>query len=446
MALENSHIILLIICLTIGLLIGYFFQKIKNSAKTAVYSGKIEMLEKRILDLEKTIQTEQILHQQKSEKWQHDREVMTIQLTKKEADFDNLWENNRAQKAEIESLQKKFTTEFENLAQKIFEEKSVKFTQQNKENLQSVLQPLQEKIYFFEQKVERTHKESIDYHAALREQIMNLKEMNVLMSQETLNLTKALKGDSKMRGSWGELILERVLEKSGLQKGSEYEVQKSVTSEDGKRFFPDVIINLPDEKKIIIDSKVSLIDYEKYVNEEDENARNFHKKNHTLAVKRHVEQLSAKNYVALYDMVSPDFVLLFVAIEPAFALALNEDSEIYNQAFSKNIVIVTPSTLLATLKTIDSMWSNKKQQQNAYEIARQAGALYDKFEGFATDLILIGKKIGEAQQGYDDAMQKLNSGKGNLVSSVEKLKKLGAKAKKSLPSQLLSESDEKMNF
>ncbi|NBL66023.1 DNA recombination protein RmuC [Flavobacterium sp. NST-5] len=441
MTLENLPFIPLIICITIGFLFGYFIQAIRNNGKIAVFNGKIETMEKRIFDLEKTILHERNLHQDKLEKWQHDREAMTILLTKKEADFDNLWETNRVQKAEIESLQKRFSIEFENLAQKIFEEKSVKFTQQNKENLQSVLQPLQEKIYFFEQNVVRTHKESIAYHATLREQIGNLKEMNALMSQETVNLTKALKGDSKMRGSWGELILERVLEKSGLQKGSEYEVQKAVTSEDGKRFFPDVIINLPDKKKIIIDSKVSLIDYEKYVNEEDEQTRNFHKKNHTVAVKRHIEQLSIKNYSELYNMDSPDFVLLFVAIEPAFALALNEDSEIYNQAFSKNIVIVTPSTLLATLKTIDSMWANKKQQQNAYEIARQAGALYDKFEGFASDLILIGKKIGEAQHSYDNAIQKLSSGKGNLVSSVEKLKKLGAKAKKSLPNQLMSESD-----
>ncbi|HKX86451.1 MAG TPA: DNA recombination protein RmuC, partial [Flavobacterium sp.] len=289
--------------------------------------------------------------------------------------------------------------------------------------------------------VEDTHKESIDYHAALRQQILGLKEMNAQMSKETLNLTKALKGDSKMQGNWGELILERVLEKSGLEKGREYEVQQSFVTEEGNRVQPDVVINLPDGKKMIVDSKVTLTAYERYTNEEDEDSKAQHLKEHVNALKRHVDQLAEKNYQDLYKIESPDFVLLFVPIEPAFALALNEDSGLYNKAFEKNIVIVTPSTLLATLRTIDSMWTNQKQQENAYEIARQAGALYDKFEGFVSDLIKIGKRMDEAKAEYGNAMNKLVDGKGNLITSVEKLKKMGAKAKKSLPESIISRAE-----
>jgi DNA recombination protein RmuC len=268
--------------------------------------------------------------------------------------------------------------------------------------------------------------------------------MNAQMSKETINLTKALKGDSKMQGNWGELVLERVLEKSGLEKGREYEVQQAFTTPEGTRILPDVIINLPDGKKMVVDSKVSLTAYEKYVNEEDDAQQNLHLKEHVNSVKRHVEQLSDKRYQDIYQMESPDFVLLFIPIEPAFALALQEDLTLYNKAFEKNIVIVTPSTLLATLRTIDSMWTNQKQQENAIEIARQAGALYDKFEGFVSDLIKIGKKMDEAKVEYSAAMNKLTEGKGNLVTSAEKLKKMGAKAKKALPEAILkrAENDE----
>jgi len=367
-----------------------------------------------------------------------EKDSLAIQLTKKEVDFENLWERNKEQKEEVEKLQEKFTLEFENLANKILEEKSNKFTEQNKENMKNILTPLQDKIQLFEKKVEDTHKESIDYHAALRQQILGLREMNIQMSKETTNLTKALKGDSKMQGNWGELVLERVLEKSGLEKGREYEVQQAFTTQDGNRVFPDVVINLPDGKKMIVDSKVSLTAYEKYINEEDDILKIRYLKEHVHSIKRHVEQLGTKNYHDLYQIESPDFVLLFIPIEPAFAMALNEDPSLYNKAFEKNIVIVTPATLLATLRTIDSMWANQKQQENALEIARQAGALYDKFEGFVTDLIKIGKKIDESKTEYSSAMNKLVEGKGNLIVSIEKLKKMGAKAKKALPENILN--------
>lgn len=446
-----SQTVVLLATFIIALVIGIFIGKVLFSAKSQSEKSsleeringlmlQIEQLKEQFLQERK--QSEQLLTQSHTEKEtiRAEKEAIVIQLSKKEADFDNLWERHKEQKEEVTQLQEKFTKEFEILANKILEEKSSKFTEQNKENLKNILSPLQDRIHLFEKKVEDTHKESIDYHAALRQQILGLREMNEQMSKETLNLTKALKGDTKMQGNWGELILEKVLEKSGLERGREYEVQQSFVTDEG-RVQPDVVINLPDGKKMIVDAKVSLTAYERYVNEEDEMTRNHYLKEHVSSIKRHVEQLGSKNYHDLYQMESPDFVLLFIPMEPAFAIALNEDSTLYNKAFEKNIVIVTPSTLLATLRTIDSMWTNQKQQENAYEIARQAGALYDKFEGFVNDLIRIGKKMDEAKTEYQGAMNKLVEGKGNLITSVEKLKKMGAKAKKALPENIINRAN-----
>ena len=438
-----------IIALGIGIFIGKIIFASQSQSEKSGLEERINGLLNQMEQLKVQFQTERnqfekSLAQLSSEKenLQKEKESLAIHLAKKENDFDNLLERNKEQKQEVEQLQEKFTKEFENLANKILEEKTVKFTEQNKENLKNILSPLQDKIQLFEKKVEDTHKESIDYHAALRQQILGLREMNEQMSKETINLTKALKGDSKMQGNWGELVLERVLEKSGLEKDREYFVQQSHVTEDGNRVFPDVVINLPDGKKMIIDSKVTLTAYERFINEEDSDVKNQYLKEHIISINRHVEQLGNKNYHDLYQMESPDFVLLFIPIESAFAVALNEDTTLYNKAFEKNIVIVTPSTLLATLRTIDSMWTNQKQQENAIEIARQAGALYDKFEGFVSDLIKIGKKMDEAKIEYGNAMNKLVDGKGNLVNSVEKLKKMGAKAKKALPESVLKRANE----
>ena len=436
----NTSIILvfaILVSLAIGFYIGKLLSKTQSNAEKSNLDGQLISLNQQLSELKISMQHLQI----EKQKIQAEKEEFAILLAKKENDFDNLLERTKEQKEELNNLQEKFTKEFENLANKILDEKTQKFTEQNKENLKNILSPLQDKIQHFEKKVEDTHKESIDYHAALRQQIVGLREMNAQMSKETINLTKALKGDSKMQGNWGELVLERVLEKSGLEKGREYEVQQSFTSEEGTRILPDVIINLPDGKKMIVDSKVSLTAYEKYANEEDDVLQNSFLKEHVNSVKRHVEQLSDKRYQDIYQMESPDFVLLFIPIEPAFALALQEDASLYNKAFEKNIVIVTPSTLLATLRTIDSMWTNQKQQENAIEIARQAGALYDKFEGFVSDLIKIGKKMDEAKVEYSSAMNKLTEGKGNLVTSAEKLKKMGAKAKKALPEAILKRAE-----
>lgn len=443
-----SFLLVFIVALGFGLFIGKLlfsarFESQKISLEEKINTAQhLLQQQKEQATIDKTTFEKQLQNSlQEKEAIRNEKDSLAIQLSKKEVDFDNLLERHKEQKNEVEQLQEKFTKEFENLANKILDEKSNKFTEQNKENLKNILSPLQDKIQLFEKKVEDTHKESIDYHAALRQQILGLKEMNLQMSKETLNLTKALKGDSKMQGNWGELVLERVLEKSGLEKGREYEVQVSHINEGGNRVFPDVVINLPDGKKMIIDSKVSLTAYEKYINEDDELTKTQVLKEHVASIKRHVEQLGEKNYQDLYQMESPDFVLLFIPIEPAFAIALNEDATLYNKAFEKNIVIVTPSTLLATLRTIDSMWTNQKQQENAIEIARQAGALYDKFEGFVADLIKIGKKIDESKVEYGAAMNKLVEGKGNLIVSVEKLKKMGAKAKKALPENVLKRAE-----
>jgi len=431
----------LLITFIIALSIGIFIGKLIFSARSQ--SEKSSLEEKLISMNSQYAYLKEQLQQSNSDKEniRTEKDSLAIQLSKKETDFVNLWERNLEQKQEVEKLQEKFTKEFENLANKILEEKTNKFTEQNKENMKTILSPLQDKIQLFEKKVEDTHKESIDYHAALRQQILGLREMNEQMSKETINLTKALKGDSKMQGNWGELVLERVLEKSGLEKDREYYVQQSHTNTDGQRVFPDVVINLPDGKKMVVDSKVSLTAYEKYINEEEDGLRNAYLKEHVNSIRRHVEQLGEKNYHDLYQIESPDFVLLFIPIEPAFAIALNEDTALYNKAFERNIVIVTPSTLLATLRTIDSMWANQKQQENAYEIARQAGALYDKFEGFVADLVKVGNKIKDSKTEYDNAMNKLVDGKGNLITSVEKLKKMGAKAKKSLPENVLRRAE-----
>jgi DNA recombination protein RmuC len=444
-------LLVFIIALAIGIFLGKQLFSANSKSEKASLEEKSNGLLSQINQLKEQFQNERNQFEKQlsasnieKETIRTEKESLAIQLSKKETDFENLWERNKEQKQEVEQLQEKFTKEFENLANKILDEKTTKFTEQNKENLKNILSPLQDKIQLFEKKVEDTHKESIDYHAALRQQILGLREMNEQMSKETLNLTKALKGDSKMQGNWGELILERVLEKSGLEKDREYFVQQSFVTEDGNRVFPDVVINLPDGKKMIVDSKVTLTAYERYINEENDDLKAQHLKEHVISINRHVEQLGNKNYHDLYQMESPDFVLLFIPIESAFALALNEDTSLYNKAFEKNIVIVTPSTLLATLRTIDSMWTNQKQQENALEIARQAGALYDKFEGFVSDLVKIGKKMDEAKVEYQGAMNKLVDGKGNLITSVEKLKKMGAKAKKSLPENIIirAEKDE----
>ncbi|PKG51335.1 DNA recombination protein RmuC [Olleya sp. 1-3] len=460
----NDNIILILailIAAAIGGYLGMLFTKLKSKSEKSTLEERNTNLQQQLSDLKQFYSAEserqnatfntqlQDLKQSISkieierEGIRREKDILNEDLARKNADFENLQQLNLKREEEVELRQEQLRKDFELLATKILDEKSEKFTLQNKENIKNILNPLQEKILTFEKKVDDTQKESISMHSALKEQLLGLKDLNQQMTKEATNLTRALKGDSKMQGNWGELVLERVLEKSGLEKDREYFVQQNFTRADGSRVLPDIVLHLPDNKKMIIDSKVSLTDYERYVNAEDDQ-RELYLKAHINSIKRHVDQLSEKKYEDLYDIESPDFVLLFIPIEPAFAVAINADNSIYNKAFEKNIVIVTPSTLLATLRTVDSMWNNEKQQQNAIEIARQAGALYDKFEGLVKDLTGVGKKIDDAKKDYSSAMNKLVEGKGNLITSVEKIKKLGAKAKKALPESIIkrAESDD----
>lgn len=437
--------ILALVFLVTGYFLGNYIQNLKTKSSHSTLLEREQQLRNNLTEMEKRL----ALGIEEISELRSQKEQFGIQISRYEAEMENLQLKNTEQKAEVEKLQEKFTKEFENLANKILDVKSEKFTKQNKENIENILNPLKEKIKTFEDKVEKSQKENISIHSSLKEQLLNLQSQNLKITQEAENLTKALKGDSKMQGNWGELVLERVLEKSGLEKDREYSVQQSFTREDGSKVLPDVIINLPDGKKMVVDSKVSLTAYERYINAEEEFQEKFLKE-HISSIKNHVDQLSSKKYEDLYEMESPDFVLMFVPIEPAFAIAINNENSIYNKAFEQNIVIVTPSTLLATLRTIDSMWNNEKQQRNAIEIARQAGALYDKFEGFISDLTKVGKKMDEAKIEYKGAMNKLVEGRGNIITSIEKLKKMGAKAKKSLPDKYLERAqqddfDEKLN-
>ena len=429
---------LVVFGLLTGFFLGSYIQKLKTKSSQSELEERQRQLNTNLSVLENRLEDSE----EHKVQLQQEKEILGNKLVRYETEMRNLQLKNTEQKQEVEKLQEKFTKEFENLANKILEEKSLKFTERNEKNIKNILTPLNEKIQLFEKKVEESQKENISIHSALKEQLVNLQNQNLKITQEAENLTKALKGDSKMQGNWGELVLERVLEKSGLEKDREYTVQQSFTLEDGTRVLPDVIINLPDGKKMIVDSKVSLTDYERFVNTDDDDAQAKHLKDHINSLRRHVDQLSAKKYEDLYEMESPDFVLLFIPIEPAFAIAINNDSSLYSKAFEQNIVIVTPSTLLATLRTIDTMWSNEKQQRNAIEIARQAGALYDKFEGFVTDLTKVGKKMDDAKSEYKGAMNKLVEGRGNIITSIEKLKKMGAKAKKSIAEPILKRAQE----
>ena len=433
-------LLLAAICLLIGAFIGNLIANLKGKTITSKLEARLEQLQ----DQEEKL-NERFEHAlQEREAIRKEKDLLNIELTRRNSEMDSLETKLREQKLEVEKLQEKFTNDFEVLANKILESKSEKFTKQNKENIDGILKPLQEKIEKFEKKVDDSHKESIDRHAMLRQQIIGLKELNEQMSKEATNLTKALKGDSKMQGNWGELVLERVLEKSGLEKDREYFMQNAFTNEEGKRVLPDVVLHLPDNKKMIIDSKVSLVAYERFVNEEEDDLRSQFLKEHINSLKKHIEQLSAKNYQDIYKIESPDFVLLFVPIEPAFAVAINHDNNLYNWAFEKNIVIVTPSTLLATLRTIDSMWNNEKQQQNALEIATQAGRLYDQFVNLTDDLLKVGNQLNTVKGSYDSTMKKL-TGKGNLLTRVERLKKLGSKASKQINEKLLKKAEDDQN-
>jgi DNA recombination protein RmuC len=433
---------LVIAGIIIGGIAGFAIAHFKSKSESSRLEERNQNLKGQLEETETELGQ---LQQKKEEELEQERKranELDKQLTKRDTEYQGLQERLSEQKKELAEMQEQLTTQFENLANKILEEKSEKFTKQNKEQIDQLLNPLGEKLESFKKKVEETYNEENRQRATLKEQIRQMGELNQKMSEDAKNLTKALKGDSKTQGNWGEVILQRILEKSGLRKDEEYYTEQSVNMEDGSRIRPDVVVRLPDEKYLVIDSKVSLTGYEKFSSAEEEADREKALKEHINSIRAHVKGLSEKNYQHIHGDRSPDFVLLFIPVEPAFGLALQHDSELYYEAFDKNIVIVSPSTLLATLATIDSVWKQEYQNKNAMEIAKRGGALYDKFVLFVESMNDIGQRIRQTQDSYDEAMGRLSTGAGNLVRQAEMIRKLGAKTSKQLPNGMVSEDEE----
>jgi DNA recombination protein RmuC len=400
------------------------------SAEKLAAEGKIQMLE------EQARSSSQIIKEKEEIIVSLNRDVERFKTENK-----RLLEDLKAKQSDIEASEEKLRIAFKNLANEILEEKTQKFTEQNRTKLDEILKPLGEKIISFEKKVEEAyHKESNERFSLVNE-IKRLAELNQQISQEASNLTQALKGQAKTRGNWGEIILESILEKSGLVKDREYFVQQSYTNAEGKRLQPDVVVSYPGERSVIIDSKVSLNAYERYASSEIKEEQDAALREHLQAIRNHVNDLSSKNYQDLYQIKSLDFVMMFLPIEPAYMLAVQNDPNLWNFAYERRILLISPTNLIASLKMIANLWRVEYQNKNAVEIARQSGELYDKFKGFVDDLEDIGKKIKATRDSYDDAMNKLSTGKGNLMRRAEKIKELGAKTSKELPKNLLDKAE-----
>lgn len=447
-------ILFLIIGILVGLVIGFLLAKsFKKDVSETVTSQLEEQQhliselttnynqidkEKEVLNERLSIYKEQItLDQNKIASLEENNRLLSIDLTQWKTNHQNIEVRLAEQKAEVEKLQETFKVEFENIANKILDEKSTKFVSQNHKSIDQLLSPFNEKLKDFENKVQNTYEKGLQERSQLKEQIINLSHLNQQMRKDAQNLTNALKQDTKTQGNWGEFILEKILEESGLTEGNEYKKQFSTTNDEGKRIQPDIVILLPDNKHLIVDSKVSLVAYEQYISETENKEQ--HLKNHLISIRNHIKGLSEKNYQTGKDINSPDFVLLFMPIEPAFSVALQSDNGLYQYAWDRKIVIVSPTTLLATLKTIASIWKQEHQNKNIMEIARQAAALYDKFVGFVGDMEKIEKGIALSSSSYKAAMNKLTEGSGNLVRSTEKIRKLGLTTKKQLPESYLGD-------
>lgn len=420
------------------------FQRLKN--ENASLSISLARAEERAVNLalerdkaDKLLQDERIRYDHQTTVLNQELLAEKNRMAKAEEAFKAQHERLAEQERTIQEIQQKFQLEFQNIANKLLDEKSQKFVETNRTNLDVLLNPLKENIKAFEEKVDKVYNMEAAERNTLKGVITQLMDLNKQISEEATNLTKALKGDSKKQGNWGEVILERVLERSGLVRDREYRMQASLTAADGSRLQPDVIIDLPDDKHIIVDSKVSLIAYERLVNCETEDERKLYSKAHVESIRGHMLGLSSKNYHDLYQINSPDFVLLFVPIESSFSFAVQLDPELFSDAWDKRVVIVSPSTLLATLRTIASIWKQERQNRNVLEIARLSGAMYDKFVGFVGDMENIGKSVKASQAAYDSAINKLTDGNGNLTVTAEKIKKLGAKANKQLDEKYIAE-------
>lgn len=433
--------------------LAYFILKSKLQKQQSDFEKEKQMMEQNFIQEKFELEKEKSLFEDRNQSLMKEKEelllqiqllraesgVQSQQLARAEADFANLQEKLESQKKEMENLQQKFTTEFENIASKILKQNTTDFSAANHKNISDLLSPLKEKIQVFEKKVEDTYEKGLKDQTDLKAELKKLHDLNLKISDEANNLTKALKGDVKKQGNWGEMILERILERSGLTEGREFRKQESVLSENGQRFQPDVVIHLPDQKHIVVDSKVSLVAYERLVNAENEKDRMAFVKEHLLSVRNHIKILSEKHYQHSPNFNSPDFVLLFIPIESSFSIAVQEDQELFLYAWDNKVVLVSPSTLLATLRTISSIWQQENQTRNALEIARQSGALYDKFVAFISDMESIGKSLESTKKTYDQAAGKLYSGSGNLVKRAENIRKLGAKTSKELPPELVND-------
>ncbi len=430
------EIILLVVGLIVGGLASWFIARYKFASENQLGNTALSIEQEKAKNaLTQVDELKRELEKQRTKVLE-----VTNSLSATEADYRNLQEKLLDQKKEFESLQEKFAIQFKNLANEIFEEKSKKFTEQNRSNISDLLKPLGERIIEFEKKIEQTNKDSLEKNAGLFNELKNLKDLNIQMSEDARNLTRALKGDTKTQGTWGEFILESILEKSGLEKGREYLVQESFTTPEGRRQQPDVILNLPENKHIIIDSKVSLTAYNGYVNAESDEQRAGFVKSHLVSIRQHMRLLSEKNYQKNYSDNGLDFVIMFIPLEPAYFLAIQSDRNLYEEAFEKRIVFVSPTLLLPSLQLIKSAWRQEYQNRNVIEIAKRAGDLYDKFVGFSDDLLNLGRHLDSSKKFYEESMKKLSTGSGNLVSKVENLKRLGAKADKSIDPKLLSRS------
>ncbi|MGB3212927.1 MAG: DNA recombination protein RmuC [Desulforhopalus sp.] len=358
----------------------------------------------------------------------------------REARLVTLLDNERKHAAEklqlLEDAREELRLQFASLAQQIFDEKSARFSELNRDKLEGILTPFNNQLNAFKQEINEIYRHDSRERISLKSEIIQLRDLNQKVNQEAVNLTKALKSDTKTQGNWGELVLERVLERSGLRRGIEYETQSGFRDHDNRLLKPDVLIHLPEGKDIIIDSKVSLVSWEKYVNSETESQRTFHLSGLIRAIRDHINILSKKNYPELSGIHSLDFVLMFMPIEAAFSTAFEQDDTVFSEALTKNIIIVTPTTLLATLRTIENIWQFEHQSKNSLEIARRAGIMYDKFRGFVEEMEKIGKQLATCHSTYDGAMQKLTRGRGNLVAQAEQLKDMGVQVKKEIPTSI----------
>lgn len=427
--------ILLPSMLLIGGLAGYYFFYFKSRGSQvprADYdAANQEMIRLQTREQDLSGQLEKLTTEIESLRQQKGH--LETELAQKNTEVRYTNERLQEGKQEMEELVQKHQKEFENLANKILKSTSEDFNKMSSQNLENILNPLKENLNRFEKKIDENRTENLRETTSLKEQIEHLSQLNQVMTQEAKNLTHALKGESKTRGNWGEMLLESILEKSGLAKGEQYVVQKGYSNEQSGTSKPDAVINLPDKKNIVIDSKVSLVDYENYINEDNEETRQLYLKKHLDSIRGHVKELSDKNYQNLYDINSPDFVLMFIPVEPAFSAALQADPSLYQWAFNGNIIMVTPSTLIATLKLIYSIWRQENQNRNAQEIARSGGQLYDKLVLFVQDLEGIGVQIERTEKAYHAAHNKLSSGKGNAIRLAERMRELGAKTSKQLP-------------